>query len=150
VTAVRRLTAARRCLPRRRVAEEVVMILILTQEQDRTADVVCRGLEARRAAYLRFDPAHYPTAAGISVSFSARGRPQAFLQYKGVVHDLRRVRTMWCRRPGAPAAVEGFEERIRDYIAQECRDFLRSLYDLIDCAWVPGPFHLLDRTQHKL
>src|SRR5262249_19377113 len=65
-------------------------------------------------------------------------------------YDLRRTTAVWCRRPGRPQPAEGQDPRIAQYVADEAREFLRALYDVIDAPWVPGPLHVIERTQLKL
>jgi hypothetical protein len=49
------------------------MILILTEDSDVHADSVATKLRHRGADFVRFDPALFPSAAAISVSYSAAG-----------------------------------------------------------------------------
>lgn len=126
------------------------MILILTQAADLTADRVCRILEQRGEQFLRFDPADFPQRAELTVSIKRGGLRKVALIHHGVTSDLDQTTAVWCRRPGAPIVAEAHGELIARYLLAECKDFLRALYDLLDCPWVPGPFHVIDRMQLKL
>lgn len=78
-------------------------VLILTCEEDVTADMVVVHLHAAGVPVVRLDPADL--TAGVSLSGEyARGAFQGHLSSAGRLVSLDGLRSVWVRRPGTPAA----------------------------------------------
>src|SRR5689334_24326559 len=80
------------------------MILILTSDGDTHADRVQAELAARGAEVARFDPEWFPREAAVAVAVDGAGGFAGTLAFRDRVIELDRVRTVWRRRPGRPAA----------------------------------------------
>ncbi len=78
-------------------------VLILTCEEDVTADMVVVRLNASGVPVVRLDPADLTRSVGLSAEFghgSLRGR----LAADGRLVDLAALRSVWVRRPGGAAS----------------------------------------------
>lgn len=78
-------------------------ILILTSEEDVTADMVVARLHETGLPVMRLDPADLPGKALMSADY-ARGDFEGHLSANGHVLNMGGLRSVWVRRPGEPAA----------------------------------------------
>jgi glutathione synthase/RimK-type ligase-like ATP-grasp enzyme len=126
------------------------MILILTEEVDPHADQVIEVLRQRGAEWVRFNPGKFPARAEIAVACEATGPVRRRLWMEGETLDLDRVTAVWYRRPRPPESHEAItDERVREYVAEECRFTLNDLWHTLDCRWVPAPPSVIRRAECK-
>ncbi len=78
-------------------------VLILTAEQDVTADMVVARLHEQGVPMVRLDPADLPGKAVLSADY-AHGDFDGYLSVNGHVLSMGGLRSVWVRRPGEPAA----------------------------------------------
>ncbi|MDH2390270.1 MULTISPECIES: ATP-grasp ribosomal peptide maturase [Streptomyces] len=78
-------------------------VLILTCRQDVTADMVVARLHDHGVPLMRLDPADLPGAAALSTEYVS-GDFQGYLSTGGRLLSMSSLRSIWVRRPGAPAA----------------------------------------------
>lgn len=78
-------------------------VLILTSEEDVTADMVVARLHETGTPVLRLDPADLPGKAVLSAAY-AHGDFEGHLSVNGHVLGMKGLRSVWVRRPGEPAA----------------------------------------------
>ncbi|MFF8942266.1 ATP-grasp ribosomal peptide maturase [Streptomyces sp. NPDC014864] len=78
-------------------------VLILTSEEDVTADMVVAELHRMGTPVVRLDPADLPDKAVLSAHY-AHGDFDGHLSVNGHVLSMRGLRSVWVRRPGEPAA----------------------------------------------
>ncbi|MFF8382492.1 ATP-grasp ribosomal peptide maturase [Streptomyces kanasensis] len=78
-------------------------VLVLTCEEDVTADLVVAELGALGVPLVRFDPADLPGRVALCAEY-ARGDFHGHLSVDGRLVGTAAVRGVWVRRPGAPAA----------------------------------------------
>ncbi|MEW1548845.1 ATP-grasp ribosomal peptide maturase [Streptomyces tsukubensis] len=78
-------------------------VLILTSEEDVTADMVVAQLHKRGVPLVRFDPADLPGDGTLSAEY-VRGEFRGYLSTGGRVVSMDGLRSIWVRRPGEPAA----------------------------------------------
>ncbi|MDC0767025.1 MvdC/MvdD family ATP grasp protein [Streptomyces sp. HD] len=78
-------------------------VLILTSEEDVTADMVVAALHGTGTPVLRLDPADLPGKAVMSADY-AHGDFDGHLSVNGHVLSMGGLRSVWVRRPGEPAA----------------------------------------------
>lgn len=126
------------------------MILILTKDFDSHADHLCDMLQRRGAPFLRFDPADFPSRASMSVSYSPAGEMRCALRTATTEVDLRRVQSVWNRRPGSPephAAIK--DPAVRQFIAEDCKTFVQDLWEALPCRWLPGHPAAIRRAELK-
>ncbi|MEU5162816.1 ATP-grasp ribosomal peptide maturase [Streptomyces sp. NPDC020875] len=77
-------------------------VLILTSEQDVTADMVVAQLHKRGVPLVRFDPGDLPGEGTLSAEY-VRGEFRGYLSTGGRVVSMDSLRAIWVRRPGEPA-----------------------------------------------
>lgn len=110
-------------------------VLILTSEQDVTADMAVVELNANGIPVLRLDPAELPGGAGLSGEF-AHGAFHGYLSVGGRVVSMGGLRSIWVRRPGTPAARAGSAS---PWLTEETS---QSLYGMLRCTearWMNHP-----------
>ncbi len=78
-------------------------VLVLTCEQDVTADLVVARLLERSVPVVRLDPADLPGRAALSAEY-VRGEVHGYLSVDGRMVSTAALRGIWVRRPGEPAA----------------------------------------------
>jgi len=64
--------------------------------------------------------------------------------------DLRAVTAVWNRRPVPPAADARLREAHRKVAESASEAALGGAWSLMDCLWLPGPPHALERTEFKM
>ena len=78
-------------------------VLILTCEQDVTADLVVAQLNRTGVPVVRLDPADLPGAVALSGEY-VHGSFRGHLSAGGRLVSMSGLRSVWVRRPGVPAA----------------------------------------------
>jgi glutathione synthase/RimK-type ligase-like ATP-grasp enzyme len=123
------------------------MILILTSDDDTHADRVEAALARRDAEVARFDPAWFPSEAGLALAVGRGGEAAGTLAFRDREVELERVRTLWRRRPGQPRAdVPGAAGEL---VERESAAVLADLWALMGARHVPGPPDALAHAGHK-
>jgi hypothetical protein len=119
---------------------EPVMILILSTLDDDHVDAVSTALHAARADYAWFDSGQFPANASVRVTYDRGGMTGRLLRACDNEIDLSAVTAVWNRHlaTSVPDAVVGDEEH-RRWTSQVAESFLASLWDTLDCEWIPGP-----------
>ncbi|NEB74965.1 ATP-grasp ribosomal peptide maturase [Streptomyces sp. SID14478] len=110
-------------------------VLILTSEQDVTADMAVVELNARGIPVLRLDPAELPGGVDVSGEY-AHGTFHGHLSVGGRVVTMGGLRSIWVRRPGAPAT------RSRAASAWLTEESSQALYGMLRCTdarWMNHP-----------
>jgi len=60
------------------------------------------------------------------------------------------LQSVWCRRPKPPVPQEGIQDAdVREFVAEESHDFLRDLWNAVDCRWLPARPLTILRAQCK-
>jgi glutathione synthase/RimK-type ligase-like ATP-grasp enzyme len=126
------------------------MILILAEPHDLHADQIAQLLRQRGADLVRFDHAAFPSQAEISLAYTPTGHARYILRAGAQDIDLSRLRAVWYRFPTIPVPHGHLtERRHRDYVTEECLNFLHDAWHSLDCLWVPGPHFIVQRAQLK-
>lgn len=131
-------------------------VLVLTQAEDPTADLVLEQLNRRGVRFFRCDPGDFPASLWMTAVCDSGGD-----RWSGWLHDgirgvrLERVRAVYYRRPSRfrfPAAMSEPERRFAEHAARH--GFSGLLAALRDVRWVNDPAAMADaRTkpyQHKI
>ena len=115
------------------------MILILTQSDDLHTDAVIEWLARRGAPYYRFEPVEFPLNVSISLRFNDPDESMVLLAKDSSV-DLRRIRSVWYRRPQPPRVQKDLTNDEQLFVRNECGRVLHGLWGLLaDRFWV-NPF----------
>lgn len=75
-------------------------VVVLTQVDDPTADMVIRHLNAAGVPVVRLDPADFPRTVSLSARIGAGGRWAGRITTGSRVFDPATARALWLRRPG--------------------------------------------------
>ncbi|POX46353.1 ATP-grasp ribosomal peptide maturase [Streptomyces sp. Ru72] len=110
-------------------------VLILTSEQDVTADMVVAELHERAVPVMRLDPADLPGRAVLSADYS-HGDFDGYLSVGGHVLSMGGLRSVWVRRPGEPAA---HAAEPSTWLTAETRQALYGMLCSASTRWMNHP-----------
>lgn len=110
-------------------------VLVLTCEEDVTADMVVAQLHELGVPLVRFDPADLPANGALSAEF-VRGEFRGYLSSGGRVASMSGLRSVWVRRPGEPAA---HAPEPSDWLTVESAHALYGMLDCTDARWMNHP-----------
>lgn len=115
------------------------MIVLVTNEDDATCDLVVLRLRARGIPYLRLNTDGFLTSGGLTWSLDT-GSQYGHLRWREATIDLATISAVWYRRPVAPRPPEA----VRDPSAQafavgESSACLHNLWSLLGGLWVSPP-----------
>lgn len=110
-------------------------VLILTSEQDVTADMAVAVLYERGVPVMRLDPADLPGKAVLSADY-AHGDFDGHLSVNGHVLSMGGLRSVWVRRPGEPAA---HAEHASAWLTAETRQALYGMLYSATTRWMNHP-----------
>lgn len=131
-------------------------VLVLTQAEDPTADLVLEELNRRGLRFFRCDPGDFPTRVQITAHHDPDGD-----RWHGWIHDhtrgirLEQARAVYYRRPSRFRFPAGMSEPERRYAEHAARHgFGGLLAALRDVRWVNDPSAMADARvkpfQHKV
>ncbi|WP_449477764.1 ATP-grasp ribosomal peptide maturase [Streptomyces abikoensis] len=122
-------------------------MLVCTQDEDATADLVIAELNQRRVPVIRFDPAQDFPASAVLSARTGPGGWDGRLTVGQRAADLSAVRALYHRRPSA-YATEGREQATR-FAAQENRRGLGGVLSALPgCLYVSHP-QAIARAEYK-
>jgi ATP-grasp ribosomal peptide maturase len=110
-------------------------VLILTSEEDVTADMVVAKLHETGTPAMRLDPADLPGKAVLSADY-AHGDFDGHLSVNGHVLSMRGLRSVWVRRPGEPAAHAAHPS---PWLTAETRQALFGMLHSASTRWMNHP-----------
>lgn len=118
-------------------------VLVATEADDLTADMVIAELNRRSVPVVRFDPADIGTGLTVSARFGSCPGPVAGqLRTPSRTADLTRVRAVYWRRPQWPAFSQLGPDDARLAAAQVRYGLGGSLYALDTPLWVNHPLRI--------
>jgi ATP-grasp ribosomal peptide maturase len=110
-------------------------VLILTSEEDVTADMVVARLHDTGTPVMRLDPADVPGKAVLSADY-AHGDFDGHLSVNGHVLSMGGLRSVWVRRPGEPAA---HAKHSSPWLTAETRQALYGMLHSAATRWMNHP-----------
>jgi ATP-grasp ribosomal peptide maturase len=119
-------------------------VLILTSEEDVTADMVVVHLNASGVPVLRLDPADLPGGVMLSGEY-VHGAFRGHLQSAGRLVSISGLRSVWVRRPGAAAARAAEPSA---WLTEESAQALYGMLRGVDARWMNHP-DAARRARHK-
>ncbi|MEU6366948.1 ATP-grasp ribosomal peptide maturase [Streptomyces sp. NPDC046931] len=119
-------------------------VLILTSEQDVTADMAVAQLQERGVPVMRLDPADLPGKAVLSADY-AHGDFDGHLSVNGHVLSMGGLRSVWVRRPGEPAA---HAAEASAWLTAETRQALYGMLYSATTRWMNHPRNA-DQARYK-
>lgn len=120
-------------------------VLILTSEDDITADLVVRHLPQDQT--LRVDPAGLPGRVDLTARVTAGGEVTGRISVGNRSTALEDITAVWWRRPGTPGAGADVQ---REFVGMECeRAFYGALRALPAVRWMNHP-DAIERSRYKV
>ncbi|MEU3986270.1 ATP-grasp ribosomal peptide maturase [Streptomyces sp. NPDC026672] len=119
-------------------------VLILTSEEDVTADMVVLRLHEAGVPVVRLDPADLTNGVALSVEY-VQGAGRGHLSVAGRLVSMNGLRSIWVRRPGT-AASRAAEPS--DWLTEESSQALYGMLRSTDARWMNHPDAAL-RARHK-
>ncbi len=110
-------------------------VLILTCEQDVTADMVVAQLHRQGVPLVRFDPGDLPGEGALSAEY-VRGEFRGYLSTGGRVVSMDGLRSIWIRRPSEPAAHAAEPSA---WLSAESGQALYGMLDSTAARWMNDP-----------
>lgn len=125
------------------------MILIITNQQDITSDMVILRLRERGDNYLRINTEDFPTCFGLSWSL-VDDSWQAEVSSQQRLVDLNTISAVWYRRPLKSKPTNSIESlAARMFAQQESDALLQNIWLTLDCLWISSPT-AIRKAEHKL
>ncbi len=125
---------------------EPARILVLTHDDDPTADLVLHELNSRGTPFVRCDPGNFPAALQLTARLEAgedswegslTGAPRGI--------DLGSVRAVYYRRPSDFRAPAGLSRSDQEFVAAQARHGLPGvLAGLAEVSWLNHPAAMAD------
>ncbi|MEU6810024.1 ATP-grasp ribosomal peptide maturase [Streptomyces sp. NPDC046831] len=119
-------------------------VLILTGEEDVTADMVVMRLNASGVPVVRLDPADLTAGVALSGEW-VHGSFRGHLSSGGRLVSLSSLRSVWVRRPGVPAARAAQPSA---WLGEESAQALYGMLRSCDARWMNHP-DAAHRARHK-
>jgi ATP-grasp ribosomal peptide maturase len=119
-------------------------VLILTSEEDVTADMVVVHLNAAGVPVVRLDPADLTGAVALSGEY-VHGAFRGHLSAAGRLVSIGGLRSIWVRRPGTPAARAPAPS---SWLTEEASQALYGMLRGSDACWMNHP-DAARRARHK-
>lgn len=110
-------------------------VLILTSEEDVTADMVVVHLNASGVPVVRLDPADLTGGVALSGEF-VHGAFRGHLSAAGRLVSVGGLRSVWLRRPGTPASRAAMPSA---WLAEEAGQALYGMLRGCDARWMNHP-----------
>ncbi|MFI5687955.1 ATP-grasp ribosomal peptide maturase [Streptomyces sp. NPDC051636] len=119
-------------------------VLILTSEEDVTADMVVLRLNESGVPVVRFDPADLTRSVALSGEY-VQGVCRGHLSVGGRLVSMNGLRSVWVRRPGAAAARAA---QPSNWLTEESSQALYGMLRSTDARWMNHP-DAARRARHK-
>lgn len=119
-------------------------VLILTCEEDVTADMVVVHLNGAGVPVVRLDPADLTGGVSLSGEF-VHGRFRGHLSVGGRLVSIGGLRSVWVRRPGTPA---GRAPQPSAWLTEEASQALYGMLRGCDARWMNHP-DVARQARHK-
>ncbi|MEU6591794.1 ATP-grasp ribosomal peptide maturase [Streptomyces sp. NPDC046881] len=119
-------------------------VLILTSEEDVTADMVVLRLGEAGVPVVRLDPADLTNGVALSGEY-VQGACRGHLSVGGRLVSMNGLRSIWVRRPGTPAARAAQPSA---WLTEESAQALYGMLRWSDARWMNHP-DAARRARHK-
>ncbi|MFJ8493936.1 ATP-grasp ribosomal peptide maturase [Streptomyces sp. NPDC094038] len=119
-------------------------VLILTSDEDVTADMVVLRLHEAGVPVVRLDPADLTSGVALSGEY-VQGVSRGHLSVNGRLVSMNGLRSIWVRRPGTAAARAA---QPSDWLTEESAQALYGMLRGTDARWMNHP-DAARRARHK-
>ena len=121
-------------------------MLVLTREQDTTADMVIEALVQCGAAVARLDTGDFPQRWAVTGRIDSAGVWQGGLSGPDVEVDLQRLTAVYYRRPNRYQVGAGLSPGDRRFVEAEAHHGVGGLLSCLPCRWVSHPARIADAS----
>ncbi|MFE0490136.1 MvdC/MvdD family ATP grasp protein [Streptomyces griseoaurantiacus] len=121
-------------------------VLVLTSEEDLTADMVIGRLNDRGTPVMRLDPEHFPGRVDLTARIAAGGGTAGHLATEDRRVDLADIRSVWRRRPGPPGHLASVQ---KEWVSLESERAFYGTLRALDLPWMNHP-EAIDRSHYKI
>lgn len=120
-------------------------VLVLTCEEDVTADLVIKRLVEQGTPVMRVDPENFPGRVDLTARSDAGGGWAGHLATEHHRIELADIRSIWRRRPGDPGHLATSH---REWIALESEHAFYGILRALDAPWMNHP-DAINRSRYK-
>jgi ATP-grasp ribosomal peptide maturase len=121
-------------------------VLVLTSEEDVTADMVITRLAHQGTPVLRVDPEHFPGRVALTARSDAGGEVAGYLGTPDRRLKLSNIRSVWRRRPGPPGHLATIQ---KEWVALESERAFYGTLRALGLPWMNHP-EAIDRSHYKV
>lgn len=121
-------------------------VLILTSEEDVTADMVIKHLAEQGTPLIRIDPENFPGRVDLTARISAGGGVVGHIITKLRSVDLEDLRSIWVRRPGPPGHLATVQ---KEWVSLESEQAFYGTLRATGVPWMNDP-DAIARSRYKL
>jgi ATP-grasp ribosomal peptide maturase len=121
-------------------------VLILTSEEDVTADMVINHLVKQGTPVMRVDPQDFPGRVDLTARSNAGGGVVGHLLTEFRSVDLADIRSIWLRRPGPPGHLATTQ---KEWVSLECERAFYGTLRAMDVPWMNCP-DAVARSRYKI
>jgi ATP-grasp ribosomal peptide maturase len=121
-------------------------VLVLTSEEDVTADMVITRLTDSGTPVMRVDPEHFPGRVDLTARSDAGGGVAGYLATKERRVKLSSIRSVWRRRPGSPGHLAPLQ---KNWVSLESERAFYGTLRALDLPWMNHP-EAIDRSHYKI
>lgn len=114
-------------------------VLVLTNRDDLTADMVIHDLTQRSVPVVRLDPADFPRDCTLAARLDDSLWRGAIGSVEGRSFRLEEVRAVYYRRPGLPTLADAMTDAAQEWSLREAIHGLYGVLGSLDCLYVNHP-----------
>ncbi len=125
-----------------------ILILIISNKEDLTADFLIAELERKGASYLRVNTEDFPQNTILDWHIDASFMKGSLRGDFGNI-NLSDIDSVWYRRPKSPQHQPGsFSREAAHFMVRESNAALQGFWNSMDCFWVSNP-EMIWRAESK-
>ncbi|MEU9405690.1 MvdC/MvdD family ATP grasp protein [Streptomyces sp. NPDC048281] len=121
-------------------------VLVLTSEEDVTADMVIARLIDSGTPVFRVDPEHFPGRVNLTARSTAGGGTAGNITTEHHRVELADIRSVWRRRPGPPGHLVTVQ---KEWVSLESEQAFYGALRALDLPWMNPP-EAIDRSRYKV
>lgn len=116
------------------------MILIITNREDITSDLVVLRSQERRIPYYRFNTESFPSKISLHIAYAPEFGGSIYDKESDRKIDFSEIKSVYYRRPSFPSPfINRVEESRKQFAMIESLQAFRGFLENLDCFWVSRP-----------
>jgi glutathione synthase/RimK-type ligase-like ATP-grasp enzyme len=117
------------------------MILIITNREDITSDLLILGLQDRNIPYYRFNTEQFPSKIALHIGYEPRFSGFIYDKEKGRKINFSEIKSAYYRRPSFPDLSADDSTRNQFALIESIQQ-LRGFFQILQCFWVSDPTNI--------